>query len=63
MMNLSMETIDHAAARHLADGFDFRAYTPHKIAHELMRWDDEFRTADYAQLVTAVQLWQSGSGD
>lgn len=63
MRDLSMETIDHAATRHLADGFDFRAYTPHKIAHELMRWDDEFRTADYAQLVTAVQLWQSGSGD
>jgi hypothetical protein len=63
MKDLSKETIDHAAARHLADGFNFRAYTPHKIAHELMRWDDEFRTADYTQLVAAVKLWLSSSGD
>lgn len=43
--------MDAAAARHLADGFDFRTYTPHKVAHDLTRWDEVFRCADYAQLV------------
>ncbi|MFK4490275.1 MULTISPECIES: hypothetical protein [Bradyrhizobium] len=51
--------MDVAAARHLAGGFDFRAYTPHKIAHELMCWDQMFEDADYTQLVVAVTNWQS----
>jgi hypothetical protein len=63
MKDLTKETMDLAAARHLADGFNFRAYTPHKIAHELMRWDHEFKDADYTQLVAAVTLWQSSSSD
>lgn len=61
MNNITSEVVDLAAARHLAGGFDFRSYTPHKIAHQLMRWDEEFKRADYAQLVTAVRLWQSSS--
>ncbi|SDI09528.1 hypothetical protein SAMN05216338_101758 [Bradyrhizobium sp. Rc2d] len=63
MKEITKETMDLAAARHLVDGFNFRAYTPHKIAHELMRWDEEFRDANYTQLVAAVTLWQSGSCD
>lgn len=59
MKDLSKATIDLAAARHLADGFNFRAFTPHKIAHELIRWDQEFKDADYTALVTALTLWQS----
>ncbi|MCJ9730548.1 MULTISPECIES: hypothetical protein [unclassified Bradyrhizobium] len=55
--------MDVAAARHLAGGFNFRAYTPHKIAHELMRWDQVFKDADYTQLVAAVTKWQSSSRD
>lgn len=61
MKDLTKETMDFAAARHLADGFNFRAYTPHKIAHELLRWDKEFKDADYTELVAAVKLWQSSS--
>jgi hypothetical protein len=63
MTDITKETIDLAAARHLADGFNFRAYTPHKIAHELMRWDGEFKGAEYTELVAAVTLWQSSSRD
>ncbi|WFU45851.1 hypothetical protein QA640_44360 (plasmid) [Bradyrhizobium sp. CB82] len=63
MKAITKETMDLAAARHLVDGFIFRAYTPHKIAHELMRWDEEFRDANYNQLVAAVTLWQSGACD
>jgi len=51
--------MDVAAARQLAGGFDLRAYTPHKIAHELMCWDQMFEDADYTQLVVAVTNWQS----
>ncbi|WFU42608.1 hypothetical protein QA640_09160 [Bradyrhizobium sp. CB82] len=43
--------MDFAAARHLADGFNFRAYTPHKTVHALLRWDREFKDADYTELV------------
>jgi hypothetical protein len=63
MKDITKEIVDLAAARHLAEGFNFRAYTPHKIAHELMRWDEEFQDADYTQLVAAVTLWQSSSRD
>ncbi|MCJ9702046.1 hypothetical protein MOV74_13190 [Bradyrhizobium sp. SHOUNA76] len=63
MKDLTKETMDVAAARHLAGGFNFRAYTPHKIAHELMRWDQVFKDADYTQLVAAVTKWQSSSRD
>ena len=59
MKDLTKETMDVAAARHLAGGFNFRAYTPHKIAHELMCWDQMFEDADYTQLVVAVTNWQS----
>lgn len=61
MKNLGQETIDLAAARHLAQGFNFRAYTPHKIAHDLLRWDSEFNEVDYNTLVAAVTLWQRSS--
>jgi hypothetical protein len=60
-MKIPSKTMDFAAARHLADGFNFRAYTAHKIAHELLRWDQEFKDADYTELVAAVALWQSRS--
>jgi hypothetical protein len=63
MKNITKETMDLAAARRFADGFNFRAYTVHKIAHDLMRWDQEFKDADYTQLVAAVTLWQSSSRD
>ncbi|MBR0719623.1 hypothetical protein [Bradyrhizobium liaoningense] len=72
MKDLTKETMDFAAARHLADGFNFRAYTPHKIAHdytphkiahELLRWDQAFKDADYTELVAAVTLWQSSTRD
>ncbi|WP_249140296.1 MULTISPECIES: hypothetical protein [Bradyrhizobium] len=55
--------MDFAAARHRANGFNFRAYTPHKIARELIRWDQVFKDADYTELVAAVTLWQSSSRD
>lgn len=55
--------MDFAAARHLAHGFNFRAYTPHKIAHELLRWDQAFKDVDYTELVAAVTLWQSSTRD
>lgn len=32
-------------------GFNFQVYTPCKIPYELMRWDEEFKDADYTQLV------------
>lgn len=60
-MKIPSKTMDFAAARHLADGFNFRAYTAHKVAHELLRWDQEFKDADYTELVAAVALWQSRS--
>lgn len=63
MKDITSQTIDLAAVRHLADGFNFRAHTPHKIAHELMRWDEEFKQADYTELVTAITHWQSSSRD
>jgi hypothetical protein len=63
MKEITKETVDLAAARYLAGGFNFRAYTPHKIAHELMRWDEEFQDADYTQLVAAVRFWQNNSRD
>jgi len=59
MKKLTKEMMDVAAARHLAGGFNFRSYTPHKIAHELMRWDQVFKDADYTQLVAALTNWQS----
>jgi hypothetical protein len=55
MKEITREAMDLAAARHLGDGFNFRAYTPHKIAHELLRWDEEFKDADYTQLVAAAK--------
>lgn len=61
MKDITEEAMDLAAARHFVAGFNFRAYTPHKVAHELMRWDEEFRDANYTALVAAVTLWQSGS--
>ena len=61
MKHLTSETMDMAVARHLKQGFNFAAYTPHKIAHDLLRWDGEFKHADYAELVAAVTLWQSSS--
>lgn len=63
MKDLTKETMDFAAARHLAHGFNFRAYTPHKIAHELLRWDQAFKDVDYTELVAAVTLWQSSTRD
>ncbi|MGY8637050.1 hypothetical protein RAD15_31730 [Bradyrhizobium sp. 14AA] len=63
MKDVTTETMDLAAARHLAVGFSLRAYTPHKIAHELLRWDQEFKDVDYTELVAAVTLWQSRSRD
>ena len=60
---ITKETMDLVAVRHLMAGFNFRAHTPHGIAHELMRWDEEFRDANCTQLVEAVTLWQSSSCD
>jgi hypothetical protein len=28
-----------------------------------MRWDEEFKQADYTELVTAITHWQSSSRD
>lgn len=63
MTEITKEAMEGAAARHLSAGFNFRAYTPHKIAYDLIRWDEEFRHANYTRLVVAVTLWQSGSSD
>lgn len=63
MTEITKEAMGGAAARHLSAGFNFRAYTPHKIAYDLIRWDEEFRHANYTRLVVAVTLWQSGSSD
>jgi hypothetical protein len=63
MKDITREAMDLAAARHLGAGFNFRAYTPHKIARELLRWDKEFKDVDYTQLVAAVREWQSSSRD
>ncbi|WP_245502222.1 hypothetical protein [Bradyrhizobium betae] len=63
MTDITKEALDGAAARHLSAGFNFRAYTPDKIAYDLIRWDEEFRRANYSQLVVAVTLWQSSSSD
>ncbi|WP_271543781.1 hypothetical protein [Bradyrhizobium sp. CCBAU 45321] len=63
MTDVTKEALDGAAARHLSAGFNFRAYTPDKIAYDLIRWDEEFRHANYSQLVVAVTLWQSSLSD
>ncbi|MEY9123284.1 hypothetical protein LPJ38_16275 [Bradyrhizobium daqingense] len=63
MTDVTKEALDGAAARHLSAGFNFRAYTPHKVAYDLIRWDEEFRHANYSQFVVAVTLWQSSSPD
>ncbi|EJN15719.1 hypothetical protein PMI42_00737 [Bradyrhizobium sp. YR681] len=49
-----------AAARALANGHDLKTWTPHRIAHDLMRYDADFEGCDYTLLVSAAQLWKRG---
>lgn len=57
-MTVTIAMLDDINARHLEYGFDMRSYTAHKVARELMLWDEAFKSADYTQLVAAITEWQ-----
>jgi hypothetical protein len=59
-MIITKDMIDSAAARYAEQGFDFKQYTEHRIAHYLMSWDEAFKAADYTTLVSLVSNWKRG---
>lgn len=57
---ITVAMIDLAATRYRDAGFDFNQYTAHKIAHQLLNHDEQFKGADYTRLVSVITHWQKG---